>query len=84
MNITQQLNEEQTTNRVAKGYEIFNQDLVEQINARLYSVKGKYEVEDLTTNEDINPVYQCSCPDFVYRHVQCSHIIAVQFKQMEL
>ena len=82
MNIIQELNIEQESNRVIKGNEIYNNGLVEKLNPRLYIVKGKYEVEDLTTIEDINPVYQCSCPDHKYRQVRCAHIIAVTFYQL--
>lgn len=83
MNTTQQLSIEQETNRVAKGYQIYNNGLVEHdpdhINPRLYIVKGRYEVEDLTIESDIEPVFECSCPDHQYRHVRCGHIIAVEF-----
>jgi len=84
MNIMkQELSIEQETSRVEKGYNTFLNDLVEKLDDRVYIVKGKYEVEDLTTKEDINGVYQCTCPDHVYRGVNCSHIIAVQFMIME-
>jgi hypothetical protein len=82
MNIKQELNIEQETNRVEKGYNAYNQGLVEKLNDRVYLVKGKYEVEDLTTRQDINPVMTCSCPDHQYRGVDCSHIISVQFYMM--
>ena len=77
------ITEQQETNRVVKGYEIYNNGLTEKLNDRVYIVKGKYEVEDLTTKEDIEPVYICSCPDYRYRQVQCAHITAVQFYQLE-
>lgn len=73
------LDEQQQANRAVKGYEIYKAKLVEHINPRLFMVKGKYEVEDLTTEEDIDQIFQCSCPDHQYRGVICGHIIAVQF-----
>ncbi len=83
MNTKQILTIDQETNRTIKGWDIFSQNLVEQINKREYLVKGKYVVEDLTMDdEDIIPVYQCSCPDHQYRQVQCCHIIAVTFYNM--
>lgn len=73
---------EKHTDRITKGYELYNSGLVERINLREYIVSGKYTVEDLTTNEDIEPYLKCSCPDHVYRAVQCKHIIAVTFSMM--
>ena len=80
MNLKQELTTEQETNRIAKGYDIFSHNLIEQISKREYIIKGKYIVEDLTTEMDIEPIYQCSCPDHVYRGgVRCAHIIGVTF-----
>ena len=79
MNIKQELSIEQESNRVEKGFSIYKAELIEKLNDRVYLVKGKYEVEDLTTKTDINPYMTCSCPDHRYRGVDCSHIFAVQF-----
>lgn len=80
MNTTSILTIEQETNRAVKGHEIYINGLVEKLNnPREYEVKGKYIVEDLTTDQDIEPYFKCSCGDHVYRGVICCHIIAVQF-----
>jgi uncharacterized Zn finger protein len=79
MNIKQELTTKQEMNKVENGLGIYNNGLVEQLNTREYLVKGKYIVEDLTTIEDIEPFYKCSCPDHTYRGVECKHILAVQF-----
>jgi uncharacterized Zn finger protein len=84
MNTQTLLTENQQTNRIAKGHEIYNNGLVEQLNPRLYIVKAKYEVEDLGMIGDITPYYKCSCPDHTYRDVKCCHIYAVTFYQMDL
>ena len=84
MNIIQQLTEQQETNRIDKGYQIYLQNLIEHdhINPRLYVVKGKYQVEELTMEGDIEPSYICSCNDYKYRGVLCGHILAVTFYQL--
>ena len=78
---TMMLTEQQETNRIAKGYEIYNQNLVEQISKDEYIVRGKYSVEILDDD-----VYICSCPDYTYRSNKihsCCHIVSVQFYQLE-
>jgi hypothetical protein len=82
MNIKQELTEQQQITKVENGLGIYNNGLVEQFNTREYLVKGKYIVEDLTTKDDIEPFYRCSCPDHVYRGVECKHINAVIFYQL--
>lgn len=84
MNTNVLLTEQQETNRAVEAYDIYNQGLVEKVNSREYIVKGKYIVEDLTTNEDIEPFYRCSCPDNQYRHVLCKHISSVQFLLLDI
>ena len=84
MNIKQQLTTKQEMSKIENGLAIYNNGLVEQLNVREYLVKGKYIVEDLTTREDIEPFYKCSCPDHVYRGVECKHIISVQLYQLNI
>lgn len=79
MNTQVILNEQQEQNRTIKGHEIYINGLVEKINDKEYLVKGKYKIEDLTIEGDINPYFICSCPDNQYRHVRCGHIIATEF-----
>jgi len=82
MNTQISLTEEQQYSKVQNGLAIYNSELIEQLNIREYLVKGSYIVEDLTTKEDIEPVYKCSCPDHQYRGVECKHILAIMFYQL--
>jgi hypothetical protein len=72
--------EQQETNRIAKGYDIFTQNLVEQISNNEYIIAGKYYVEYFP----ISDIYTCNCPDHSFRQIRCKHIIAVSFYQMEV
>ena len=87
MNTVNILSESQQDSRTQKGYNLFLENKVSRLNQREYEVIGSkgntYIVEDLTTKEDIEPFLKCSCPDHVYRGVECYHIVAVTFKQME-
>jgi exosome complex RNA-binding protein Rrp4 len=80
MNTIQELSIEQQTNRQVKGWEIYNNGLIEQLNTREYLVKNEYIVEELTM--DGEPSYICTCKDHQYRHVTCGHIIEVTFYQI--
>ena len=87
MNMNQEiiLSETQSANRAVLGYRIYNSGQIERIGLRLFKVSDKYMVEDLTTDEDIEPIFMCSCPDFNFRGVRhCKHVIAIQFYIMGL
>lgn len=84
MNIKQQLTTKQEISKIENGLAIYNSNLVEQLNVREYMVKGKYIVEDLTTKDDIEPYFKCSCPDHIYRGVECKHILSVTFYQLSI
>lgn len=84
INKLETITENKHVDRIVKGHELYNNGLVERIGLREYIVSGKYTVEDLTTKEDIEPFLKCSCPDHVFRDVQCKHIMAVTFYQIGL
>lgn len=88
MNTLEQISvtEQQENDRVVKGYRLYNEGKVTQIEQNIFEVIGDkgdlYAVEDFS--DDINPVYTCGCEDYYYRHIQCKHITAVQFYQLNL
>lgn len=55
------------------------QDFISRIDEHTYKVKSQsgndkeYEV----ISSELG--WQCSCPDFVYCHVKCKHVFAVEF-----
>jgi transposase-like protein len=67
--------------RTQKGYEIaFQKDAISRLDENTHQVKsqsgdGHYVVLDTPFGK------KCNCPDHVYRHVQCKHIIAVEYSQ---
>jgi hypothetical protein len=75
MNTTILLNEKQETDRVTKGYELFNQGYIEQLNDKEYLVNGRHIIIDY---QDLGLV--CRCEDSLYRNIErCKHVIAIEF-----
>jgi len=76
MNTTVSLTEQQETNRVIKGHELYINGQIEQIsNDYEYIIAGKYYVEYFPISE----VYTCNCGDATWRQVRCKHVIATEF-----
>ena len=70
---------EQETNRIAKGYELYINQLIEKLNDKEYLVNERHIVTDYT---DLGLV--CRCEDSLYRGIErCKHITAVEFYIME-
>ncbi len=75
MNTEVLLTEQQETNRIAKGFELYNQGYIERLNNKEYLVNGKHLVIDYT---DLGLV--CRCEDSLYRNIErCKHVIAIEF-----
>lgn len=79
------LTENQQTDRIQKGYELYINQLTEKLNDKQYLVNG-HLVEIL--DDDI---FTCSCNDFTWRCSQiidnnefmnCKHQIAIEFMLM--
>lgn len=78
------ITEQQETNRIAKGYEIYNQNLIEPLNKYEYLVKDKYIVTLFSKDEDI--LSTCTCMDWKHRinmvdidnTFRCKHQIGVE------
>ena len=69
------LTENQETDRVAKGYELFNRGYIEQLNDKEYLVNHKHIVTDYI---DLGLI--CRCEDSYIRGVErCKHVIAIEF-----
>jgi uncharacterized Zn finger protein len=63
--------------RETRAAEIFHNGMIEQVGALTFAVKSqtkdiKYEVKLE------NGVWTCQCPDHIYRHRDCKHILAVK------
>ncbi len=72
------LTENQETNRIAKGYELYNQGYIERLNDKEYLVNGRHIVIDY---QDLGLV--CRCEDSLYRGIErCKHVIAIEFYLM--
>lgn len=70
---------EQETNRIAKGYELYINRLIEKLNDKEYLVNERHIVTDYT---DLGLV--CRCEDSLYRGIErCKHITGVEFYIME-
>lgn len=74
-----QLTTNQETDRITKGYELFNQGYIERLNDKEYLVHDRHIVTDYT---DLGLV--CRCEDSLYRHIErCKHVVGVEFYIME-
>ena len=84
-----QLSINQETDRIAKGWDIFSHNLVEQINEHEYLVKDTYIVT-MFSKDDI--LSTCTCMDWKHRinmidtnnTFRCKHQIAVEFLLMDI
>jgi hypothetical protein len=73
------ITEQQETNRIAKGYELYINRLIEKLNDTEYLVNGRHIVTDYT---DLGLV--CRCEDSLYRGIErCKHVTAIEFYIME-
>lgn len=76
--------EQKELERIVKGQEIYNSGFVHKVDSNTFLVQGTksdYMVEKIQGD-----IYHCECPDFQFRtDIEiCKHIIAVQFKEIEL
>jgi hypothetical protein len=80
---------EQQTNRIAKGYDIFSQNLIEQISEYEYLIKDRYVVT-MFSKDDI--LSTCTCMDWKHRinmidtdnTFRCKHQISVEMYLMNI
>jgi transposase-like protein len=65
--------------RMERGKEIANmQNQIKRIDANTYFVKSQSNHGEYCVSKNADG-WKCDCPDYVFRHVKCKHIFAVEF-----
>jgi transposase-like protein len=71
--------ERKTLTREERGLAIAEtNNQVKRIDADAYMVKSQSHHGEYAVSKDAQG-WRCGCPDYVYRHVKCKHIFAVEF-----
>src|SRR5215212_3412186 len=70
-------------NRTEKAYKIaFQKGAISRINENTYNVKSQSgNGSSYVIISTARGGWKCTCPDSTYRHVDCKHIIAIQYSQ---
>jgi len=72
-------NIEKLNTRKEKGEAIAKMNnQVRRMNEDTYIVKSQTNNGDYRVSKDVDG-WRCECPDYVYRHMKCKHIFAVEF-----
>jgi len=72
------INKQQTTTRQMKALTIVGQsDQIKRINHVTYKVKSQSSDEWYDVRHEYKHGWTCTCPDHIYRHVECKHILSV-------
>lgn len=73
MESTLLITENQETDRLMKGQQIYNNGLITQLNDKEYLIKNTYIVTHL-----YDDIFACTCKDYEYREIkECKHILSV-------
>jgi transposase-like protein len=65
--------------REQRGMEIAKlENQIKRIDANTYLVKSQSNHGEYSVSKDTDG-WKCECPDYVFRHVKCKHIFAVEF-----
>jgi transposase-like protein len=67
-----------TDMRQEKGQEIANNGSVKRLDACTYSIKSQSNNGFYIVAKDRRNNWSCTCPDHIYRHTMCKHILAVE------
>lgn len=72
------INKQQTTMRQMKALTIVGQtDQIKRINHVTYKVKSQSSDTWYDVRHEYKQGWTCTCPDHIYRHIDCKHILSV-------